>query len=131
MKSWIWDQYLPENMQWNSGNMRSLELWDFETLKPINFETKTPRSQKSRNLKPKTKKPRKPLPHPSTYRLPPHAPDHPLGGHERTWGTRVVGTKCFCFSKPLPNYILWFPRNLCITDQISQIYSDRVESIFK
>ena len=50
-KSWIWDQYLPENMKWKFG--KSLELWNQETLKPteslkprhplpLNIPTSTP-----------------------------------------------------------------------------------------
>ena len=61
--SWIWDQYLPENMQWKCGNMGlicsnktwkdCLNLWSFETLKIWNSETKKQRNQG-------TKKPRNP-----------------------------------------------------------------------
>ena len=39
-KYWIRGQYLLENMKWNSGNMGSSELCNFETKKPRNFETK-------------------------------------------------------------------------------------------
>ena len=41
-QSWIWDQYLPENMKWNLFNMGQ------ETKKPRNFETKTPRRQETK-----------------------------------------------------------------------------------
>ena len=43
--SWIWDQYLPENMKWNFGNMGSLKLGNFETKKPRSQETLKPRNQ--------------------------------------------------------------------------------------
>ena len=43
-KSWIWDQYLPENMKWVVGNMGSLKLWNFTTTKPGDQETKKPRN---------------------------------------------------------------------------------------
>ena len=55
-KSWIWDQYLPEHMKWNFGNMgsissekifndfRKFEIWNFGTLKPRNQETEKPRN---------------------------------------------------------------------------------------
>ena len=65
-KYWKWDQYLPENMKWNFGNMGSLKLW-----KLSNQETKARWSQE-------TKKPRQTrnqetsiFSYPSTYRLPP------------------------------------------------------------
>lgn len=63
-ESCIREQYLPESMEWNLGNMGSLNLWSFETKKPRNWETKTQRNQEtteSRNhetKKPNTKEPR-------------------------------------------------------------------------
>ena len=45
-ESWIWDQYLPENMRWRFGNVGSIPtkktwtvFWNFETLQLWNFET--------------------------------------------------------------------------------------------
>ena len=69
-KYWIWDPYLSENIKCTFG--KSLELWNFETMKPRIFETKKsrnlkslkPRNQKSRNREtlklrdPETKRPR-------------------------------------------------------------------------
>ena len=68
-KSWIWDQYLPENMKWTFG--KSLKLWNQETLKPRNQETLKPRNFENKKLwnqeplKPRsqeTLKPRNPKP---------------------------------------------------------------------
>ena len=61
-KSWIWDQYLSKNMTWKFGNMGSLNLWNFEILKPRDFETRhraplKPRNQKT-NSRTTTKQPR-------------------------------------------------------------------------
>ena len=38
-ESWIWDQYLPENMKRSFCNMGALKFRNFETTTPRNFET--------------------------------------------------------------------------------------------
>ena len=65
-RSWIWEQYLPEDMKWKIGDLgwissdhikwfsklwkfETLELWNQETLKPRNQETKRPRNQETKN----------------------------------------------------------------------------------
>ena len=87
-KSWIGDQYLPENRTWKFASMGSIystqnskcfendNLWNFGTLKPRNFETRKPRNfetNKQRNQY--TKKllcfQLRESPYSSTYRLPP------------------------------------------------------------
>ena len=75
-KSWIWDQYLPENMRWTFGNF----------LKPRSQGTKKARHQETKTQKPKTKKPRNRLyfqeresPAPLIIPTPTPASDHPLG----------------------------------------------------
>ena len=95
--SWIWDQYLSK-MKWELGNMGSLNLWDFEFLKPRHQEIVKPRnsetnkrwnqetnnlwnqeSLKPRNQKPRNQNNKKPINCsskgiPST---PPHTDSHP------------------------------------------------------
>ena len=56
-KSWVWDQYIPEDMKWHFGNMGALnletkKLWNQETSKPIHFETKKQQTKKPNNKKP-------------------------------------------------------------------------------
>ena len=54
-KSWIWNQYLPEDMTWKFGNIGILRRWNFGTLEPRNQEpwnqvTLKPRNFETRNL---------------------------------------------------------------------------------
>ena len=98
-KSWIWDQYLSKSMKSKFGNMGSLKLWEQEISKPktqtsINQGAENPINQKTKAKKPRnqtskhqeTKKlffqaRKSPIP----LNIPtPTAPDHLLGGHERT-----------------------------------------------
>ena len=54
LKSWMWDQYIPTNMQWQFGKSLKCEtfetnnLWKEATSKPINFETKKRWNRKPR-----------------------------------------------------------------------------------
>ena len=66
-KSWIWDQFLPENMKWKCGNTGRIYFqehemdyfWNFETLKLWKQETKKPRNVETKKLwNFKTEKPR-------------------------------------------------------------------------
>ena len=79
-KLWSQETKTPRNQETKKlRNQEAKRLWNQETKKPINQETKQPRSQD-------TKKPRNSLP--LNIPTPTPAPDNPLGGHERTWGTR-------------------------------------------
>ena len=56
--SGIWDQYLPEKMKWNVGNMGSVAsqnikwvFWIYDFLEHRNLETMKPRNQETETLR--------------------------------------------------------------------------------
>ena len=61
LKSWMWDQYIPDNMKLIFGDMGSSNLWkcetknlwnqNSETNKPRNFETKNLWNQETKKLR--------------------------------------------------------------------------------
>ena len=69
---------------WEISILRSMIYWNFEIWRPRNFETKEPK-----NCYFQVRESPAPLYNP----IPTPAPDHPFWRHERTWGTRVVGTQ--------------------------------------
>ena len=69
----------------NPRNQETSKPRKSETKKLRYYETKKPRNQETKKLR--NQETKKPLP--LNIPTPTPAPDHPLGGHERTWGTRA------------------------------------------